>query len=594
ENAAWQKGIEAAQRWLGLSDLNEECHRLLMRLFAASGQSEAAKAQYEYCRQRLWDELGVETEPETVDLYQKILAGNQPVRNTTQVHNTSQQAFAVGRQQRWGEAPSLRAFVGRTAESAQLAHWLTQQRVNLIAILGIGGQGKTSLAAHVTRAHAEALGSVYWRSLINAPPLETVLDDYLHFLAQEQMSPNNGVAAKIASIHRHLRQGRHLLVLDNLETILDPARAGHFRAGYEDYQAVLHLYSSGGHPSTLIVTSREAPLLLTRMKAVNQVALMTLSGLSAEESAHMLALQGVAAERETVATLTHRYSGNPLALQLVIQTIEEFYFGNVTAFLDEETLLFEDIRHVLDRQFERLTPLEEEILLWLAITREATDPSTLKTVMLEPLSRAQILDAMMNLQRRSLIERDRLGFTLQNVVMEYATARLVKIAVAELQRGALDLLHRVPLIQVQVKEYVHQSQLRVILGPVAAQLAANPGLARIGPHMQLLLDALRQEGCRMPNYAPGTILNLLLYLKVKVDGFDFSNLAIRQVEMRNRNLANVNMAHASLADCAFTSTFGRVEAVAISPNGQWLAIGGDDGDIRIYDLATNQPLSILS
>ena len=43
------------------------------------------------------------------------------------------------------------------------------------------------------------------------------------------------------------------------------------------------------------------------------------------------------------------------------------FAGNVTAFLRDETPIFDDIRNMLDQQFARLSTLERELLIWLAI-----------------------------------------------------------------------------------------------------------------------------------------------------------------------------------------------------------------------------------
>jgi predicted ATPase/DNA-binding SARP family transcriptional activator len=63
-----------AWRALEIDDLREDAHRGLMIALALSGQRTAALAQYQVCRKRLWDELGVEPSAETTALYEQIQA----------------------------------------------------------------------------------------------------------------------------------------------------------------------------------------------------------------------------------------------------------------------------------------------------------------------------------------------------------------------------------------------------------------------------------------------------------------------------------------------------------------------------------------
>ena len=64
---------------------------------------------------------------------------------------------------------------------------------------------------------------------------------------------------------------------------------------------------------------------------------------------------------------------------------------------------------------------------------------------------------------------------MQNVLMEYLTDRLIGIAYQEIEQEKLLHLHRHALIKAQANEYVRQSQVRLILHPLAERLQAMLG-----------------------------------------------------------------------------------------------------------------------
>jgi DNA-binding SARP family transcriptional activator len=70
----FELAIAYARRRLSLDPLEEECHRSLMRLYAASGHETLALRQFKDCEKRLQKELGVEPDPLTRALLEDIKA----------------------------------------------------------------------------------------------------------------------------------------------------------------------------------------------------------------------------------------------------------------------------------------------------------------------------------------------------------------------------------------------------------------------------------------------------------------------------------------------------------------------------------------
>jgi len=76
--AAYERAIQYARRWLSLDPLHESAHRHLMQLYAWSGQRAAALRQYAECEQVLHEELGVPPEEETTRLYEAVKEKRHP------------------------------------------------------------------------------------------------------------------------------------------------------------------------------------------------------------------------------------------------------------------------------------------------------------------------------------------------------------------------------------------------------------------------------------------------------------------------------------------------------------------------------------
>jgi WD40 repeat protein len=500
----------------------------------------------------------------------------------------------------WEQATPTPVFYGRKQELATLEHWILNERCRLVAILGMGGIGKTTLSIKLAQTIQQDFEYVIWRSLQEAPPIKNILANLIQILSQEQeteskLSPST--SDHISRLLNYLQNHRCLLILDNIETILrSGSRAGQYREGYEGYGQILQRIAQAAHQSCLVLTNREKPqeIALLAGQAL-PVRSLQLGGLHVVEGLEILKSKGLAATPKEYEAIIQRYAGNPLALKIAATTIEDVFDGNITEFLQQETAVFGDIRDILEQQFNRLSDLEKEIIYWLAINREPVTISQLREDMASPVPSAKLLEAVESLGRRSLIEKNRALFTLQPVVMEYVTNKFIELVCEEINNQNINLFKSHALIKATAKDYIRENQVRLILKPVIdGLLAALKSKKNIENQLTKILTNLQKTSPQEPSYTGGNIFNLLRYLETNLNGYDFSYLSIWQADLRNINLHNANFAHADLAKSVFIETLGGIHAVTFTPDGKLLATGDSYGDVRIYQVTDIKQLLICS
>jgi predicted ATPase/transcriptional regulator with XRE-family HTH domain len=478
----------------------------------------------------------------------------------------------------WGEAIAMPTLYGRERELATLSDWVVDERCRLVAIVGIGGIGKSSLALALAQRVLPLFDVVLFRSLQNGPPLAELLDQSIRAVSKQRASPPEQLSDKLALLIQLFRQRRCLLILDNFEAILQPGTlTGVYRSGYAEYGALLQALSEREHQSCLMLTSREKPSKLGPLEGrTAPVRSLQLSGLDDSACSLLLEAKDIVATAADLSALARLYGGNPLALTLVAEPIRELFGGDVGAFLAAGEAFVGGVGKLLSEQFARSTPLEQAIVYWLAVERELVPFSAVLANLGEAVPQREVLAALESLRRRMLIERgpDRPAFTLQPVILEFVTDQLVQAVRQEIVEGQPRLLHSHALIQASAKEYVRRSQEQLIATPLLERLVAAYGDAdALERQFLTLLASWREKPLSEVGYGPGNLINLLRLLRGNLRSLDLSRLALRGVYMQGVEMQDATLSGATIRDSLFTETFDVIQSTSrerLRVQAEWL------------------------
>ncbi|MBD2234112.1 NB-ARC domain-containing protein [Phormidium tenue] len=546
---------------------------------------------------KLWRQLSEGLgEPITKFNFRVVLQRYQP-QLLANAASASPTETSLSPHQDWGEAVDVLNFYGRTQELELLGEWLTEEHCRQVAILGMGGVGKTSLSVKLAEQVQHDYQCLFWRSLRDAPPLEDFLATLLQFLAQgKDLALPDSQGARLSLLIDSLRTARCLIVLDNFDALFEPGqRSGTYRDGYQGYGDLLHRIGETRHQSCLVITSREKPREIGLLQGEETpVRVLALPGLAPVDATPLLTTKGVKGSEQELGELIDRYQGNPLALKITATSICDLFNGDIPKFLAQDIAVFNGIRHLLRHQIERISALEATVMFWLAINRMPVMISELLPDIVPSVPASALLEALESLRGRSLIEQTSQGFTQQPVVMEYVTSELIAHLSTELANPGttMPFLKRFAVLKATAKDYVRESQVHVIV-----ELLVQQAIAQLGSQQQLidqllqLLRELRHQSGGTSGYAIGNLINLLTHLEVDLTAFDLSRCQVRQAYLAEAKLQDVSLAFADVTQSVFAETFGGISCTAYRADGRWLATSDTSGEVHIWDIPTYKQVS---
>ncbi len=305
----------------------------------------------------------------------------------------------------------------------QLQTWLADTSVNLVGIQGLGGLGKSAMAAYLygeTSPPAPLLqgegsksqknkskiprqtptpsstpsppfpgregglggiGSPYhkfWADVSQKPDFTYFAEKIIEAFGG-QISQQGNVTLLINDLLNCLNQRRCLLVIDNLETLLNSERQW-LDAAYEQFFS--RWVQQGGN-SVLLITTQEKPVLFQPQRCW-----YALAGMKVSEGVALLQQLGIQGTEKELQAFARAVDGHPLTLRLAAGFLRE-YCGSQLSLAQELGMQFEQVAAeaeglhrdkrdacllwILQQHFGRLTEIQADFLFNLSVYRQPFD-----------------------------------------------------------------------------------------------------------------------------------------------------------------------------------------------------------------------------
>jgi hypothetical protein len=330
-------------------------------------------------------------------------------------------------------------FKGRVADFATLNRWANDPGTRMIAITGIGGQGKTALTGRwLKQERTENLTDMpvfYWsfyEDLDVGKFLEQVVEFCLpivRFHSKPEIEP-------ISFILTVVQQARLLLVLDGLEVLQEDASSpNHGKISHPLLNPFLQNWVRVQHKGLMILTSRFFFPQLARYSGVSFFQL-DLVRLSTQDGVALLKKLNIYGDLDLLESYVEKLNGHPLALRVLASAVKRSCHGNINECKSEhilfeggEGLLSEKLKHLLSFYEKQLKDGQKELLGIISLFKRPVETESFVTLLGKmkslkdtPLAKAEThtIEKQLNLLIDDfLIEKTEEGITTHPVIRDY-------------------------------------------------------------------------------------------------------------------------------------------------------------------------------
>ncbi|MEC4990101.1 MAG: NB-ARC domain-containing protein [Oscillatoria sp. PMC 1068.18] len=332
---------------------------------------------------------------------------------------TSQLKQPQNLSQELSEMPELETFYDRVSELETLTTWILQQNCRLIALTGIIGIGKTTLAVKLVQQIKHEFDYVIWCSLEFLPTFTNFQAQLRQFISQSKKTDSPVNNPKSLSLIKYLQKYRCLVILDDVQNLfMSGELVGKYKPEYEEYKAFFKQIEKLSHQSCFLLIGWEQPREIAQKESTTKpIRTLRLSGLDIAAGREILREYGLA-EIYNWETMINLYQGSPLWLKSVATLVQEL--GEcVTELLTENTLFLpEDVKDSLHQQYARLSEIEKQVFSLLA--KESEPINIVKLLKNSEISSSELLNALQSLLRRCWLEQEGNFYTLSPVLKAFS------------------------------------------------------------------------------------------------------------------------------------------------------------------------------